>query len=91
VVSAPHRPDGYVLPYRTPKTAWAHITTLCEVVGVAPKGMRSLRHSAETRLYAETGDLEGDRLPPLGHIKPGTTRIYAKWNDRKLRETLGRW
>jgi len=59
----PRRPDGYVLPYRTPKTAWAHITALCEAAGVAPKGMHSLRHSAGTRLYAETGDLEETRSP----------------------------
>jgi len=86
----PHRPDGYVLPYRTPKTAWEHITRLCEAAGVAPKGMHSLRHSAGTRLYAETGDLE-ETARHLGHTKLDTTRIYAKWNDHKLRETLSRW
>jgi len=86
----PRRPDGFVLPYRTPKTAWAHVTALCEKAGVAPKGMHSLRHSAGTRLYAETGDLE-ETGRHLGHTKLDTTRIYAKWNDRKLRETLGRW
>jgi len=86
----PRRPDGYVLPYRTPKTAWQHVTALCEVAGVAPKGMHSLRHSAGTRLYAETGDLE-ETARHLGHTKLDTTRIYAKWNDRKLRETLSRW
>jgi len=84
------RPDGYVLPYRTPKTAWQHVTALCEKAGVAPKGMHSLRHSAGTRLYAETGDLE-ETARHLGHTKLDTTRIYAKWNDRKLRETLSRW
>jgi len=83
-------PDGYVLPYRTPKTAWQHVTALCEKAGVAPKGMHSLRHSAGTRLYAETGDLE-ETARHLGHTKLDTTRIYAKWNDRKLRETLSRW
>ena len=86
----PRRPDGYVLPYRTPKTAWAHVTALCEKAGVAPKGMHSLRHSAGTRLYAETGDLE-ETARHLVHTKLDTTRIYAKWNDRKLRETLSRW
>jgi len=86
----PRRPDGYVLPYRTPKTAWEHITALCEKAGVAPKGMHSLRHSAGTRLYAETGDLE-ETARHLGHTKLDTTRIYAKWDDRKLRETLSRW
>ncbi len=88
--SLPRHPDGYVLPYRTPKTAWEHITRLCEAAGVAPKGMHSLRHSAGTRLYAETGDLE-ETARHLGHTKLDTTRIYAKWNDRKLRETLSRW
>jgi len=78
-------PDGYVLPYRTPKTAWEHITALCEVAGVVPKGMHSLHHSAGTRLYVETGDLE-ETARHLGHAKLDTTRIYAKWNDRKLRE-----
>jgi len=86
----PRRPDGFVLPYRTPKTAWEHMTKLCEVASVAPKGMHSLRHSAGTRLYAETGDLE-ETARHLGHTKLDTTRIYAKWNDRKLRETLSRW
>jgi hypothetical protein len=27
----------------------------------------------------------------LGHSKLETTRIYAKWSDRQLRETIGRW
>ena len=53
-------------------------------------GMHSLRHSAGTRLYAETGDLEETALH-LAHTKRGTTRIYATWNDRKLRETQSRW
>jgi len=86
----PRRPDGYVLPFRAPKTAWEHVTKLCEKAGVAPKGMHSLRHSAGTRLYAEIGDLE-ETARHLGHTKLDTTRIYAKWNDRKLRETLSRW
>ncbi len=52
--------------------------------------MRLLRHSAGTRLYGETGDLE-ETVRYLGHTKLDTTRIYATWNDRKLRETLSRW
>jgi len=90
VASAPRRPDGYVLPYRTPKTAWVHVTTLREIAGVASKEMHSLRHSAGTRLYAETGDLE-TTARHLGHAKLETTRVYAKWSDRRLRETIGRW
>ena len=29
--------------------------------------------------------------PALGHVMLGTTPIYAKWRDKRLRETLGRW
>ncbi len=43
-----------------------------------------------TRLYAETQDLE-TTARHLGHATLKTTRIYAKWSDRRLRETIGRW
>ncbi len=86
----PRRPDGYVLPYRAPQSAWRHVTAVCGRAGVAPKGMHSLRHSAGTRLFAETHDLE-ETARHLGHVKLETTRIYAKWSDKRLRETLGRW
>ncbi len=86
----PRRADGYVLPYRASVSAWRHIQALCVAVGVAPKGVHSLRHSAGTRLYAETGDLE-TTARHLGHAKLETTRVYAKWSDRRLRETIGRW
>ena len=86
----PRNPDGYVLPYRAPQSAWRHITAVCDRAGVAPKGMHSLRHSAGTRLFAETRDLE-ETARHLGHVKLETTRIYAKWSNKRLRETLGRW
>ena len=86
----PRRADGYVLPYRAPQSAWRHITAVCDKAGVAPKGMHSLRHSAGTRLFAETHDLE-ETARHLGHARLDTTRIYAKWSDKRLRETLGRW
>ncbi len=86
----PRRADGYVLPYRASVSAWRHVQSLCAVAGVAPKGVHSLRHSAGTRLYAETGDLE-TTARHLGHAKLETTRVYAKWSDRRLRETIGRW
>ena len=86
----PRRSDGYVLPYRASVSAWRHVQALCAAAGVAPKGVHSLRHSAGTRLYAETGDLE-TTARHLGHAKLETTRVYAKWSDRRLRETIGRW
>jgi len=86
----PRRSDGYVLPYWASVSAWRHIQALCVAADVAPKGVHSLRHSAGTRLYAETGDLE-TTARHLGHAKLETTRVYAKWSDRRLRETIGRW
>lgn len=90
LVVCPRRPDGYVLPYRTAKSAWWHMQRLCEQANVAGKGMHALRHTAGTRLFAETGDLE-TTARHLGHQRLETTRVYAKWSDRKLRETIGRW
>ncbi len=43
-----------------------------------------------TCLYAETQDLE-TTARHLGHAILKTTRIYAKWSDRRLRETIGPW
>lgn len=52
--------------------------------------MHSLRRSAGTRLVVETRDLE-ETARHLGHVRSDTTRIYAKWSAKRLRETLGRW
>ena len=57
---------------------------------VTAKGDRALRHTAGTRFYAETRDLEATARHP-GHSTLETTRIYAMWSDRQLRETMGRW
>ena len=84
------REDGYVLPYRSAGSAWRHMQALCAAADVTAKGVHALRHTAGTRLYAETRDLEATARH-LGHAKLETTRIYAKWSDRQLRETMGRW
>jgi len=47
-------------------------------------------HRAGTCLFAETHDLE-ETGRHLEHMKLDTAWIYAKWNDRKLRETVSRW
>jgi integrase/recombinase XerC len=86
----PRREDGYVFAYRTAASSWQHMQVLCAQAGVSAKGMHALRHAAGTRLYAETHDLEATARH-LGHAKLETTRIYAKWSDRQLRETIGRW
>jgi integrase/recombinase XerC len=90
LATLPRRDDGYVLPYRAAASAWRHMQELCRKADVVPKGVHALRHSAGTRLYAETHDLEATARH-LGHTKLETARIYAKWSDRQLRETIGRW
>ena len=77
-----------MLPYRTPVSAWCHVQMRCEAAGVAAKGVHALGHSAGTRLYAETQDLE-TTARHLGHTTLETTQVYAKWSDRRLRETIG--
>jgi site-specific recombinase XerD len=84
------REDGNVFAYRTAASTWRHMQVLCTLAGVTAKGVHALRHAAGTRLYAETHDLEATARH-LGHTKLETTRIYAKWSDRQLRETIGRW
>jgi integrase/recombinase XerC len=83
------REAGYVLGYRTAGSAWRRMHGLCAAAGVTAKGVHALRHAAGTRLYVETHDLEATARH-LGHTKLETTRIYAKWSDRQLRETIGR-
>jgi len=93
LLALPQQAGGYVLPYlpyRTPVSAWRHVQALCEAAHVAAKGVHALRHSAGTRLYAETQNLE-TTARHLGHTTLETTRVYAKWSDRRLRETIGRW
>jgi len=90
LATLPRRADGFVLGYRTAGSAWRHMSTLCGLADVTARGMHALRHTAGTRLYAETHDLEATARH-LGHSKLETTRIYAKWSDRQLRETIGRW
>lgn len=90
LTALPKRPDGYVLPYRTAGSAWRRLKAVCAVAWVPFRGVHALRHSAGTRLYAETHDLEATARH-LGHSKLETTRIYAKWSNRQLRETIGRW
>jgi integrase/recombinase XerC len=70
--------------------AWRRMCALCAAADVSAEGVQALRHAEGTRLYAETRELEATARH-LGHSKLETTRIYAKWSDRQLRETIGRW
>ncbi len=80
----------YVLPYRTAISARRRLQVLCARAGVTYMGMHSLRHSAGTRLYSETGDLD-TTAHHLGHASIETTRIYAKWSGKTLKKTLAAW
>lgn len=82
--------DRYVLPYRTAISARRRLRLLCQRAVVEYRGMHSLRHSAGTRLYAETHDLD-TTAHHLGHSSIETTRIYAKWSDKTLKTTMGTW
>ena len=81
---------GPVLPYRGRTTIWRHLATLCAEAGVPARGVHSLRHTAGTRIVGELDSLE-DAAQQLGHANIQTTRIYAKWNNRRLRDAVGRW
>ncbi|GGO36794.1 tyrosine-type recombinase/integrase [Deinococcus humi] len=63
---------------------------LCKRVGVSNRGFHSLRHYAGTRLVREGHTLDATARH-LGHASIETARIYAKWADDSLRETLDRW
>jgi integrase len=81
---------GYVLPYRSTVAAWKRLNKVCVRAGVAPRGIHSLRHAAGTRVVQETGSLE-EAARHLGHASIETTRVYAKWSNKKLKATVGEW
>lgn len=81
---------SYVLPYRSTVAAWKRLNKVCMRAGVAPRGIHSLRHAAGTRVVQETGSLE-EAAHHLGHASIETTRVYAKWSNKKLKATVGEW
>ncbi len=81
---------SYVLPYRSTVAAWKRLNKVCVRAGVAKRGIHSLRHAAGTRVVQETGSLE-EAAHHLGHASIETTRVYAKWSNKKLKATVGEW
>ena len=67
----------------------AVLDRLTKRAGVPRRGFHALRHSAGSRLYAETNDL-GTVADHLGHKSLDTARRYAK-RSRAIRATLQRW
>jgi integrase len=57
---------------------------------VTYRGFRSLRHSADTRLARQTGNLQLVAAH-LDHADVSTAAAYAKWSDDTLREAVRNW
>jgi integrase/recombinase XerC len=74
----------------TAQGARAALRRLCTRSGVTYRGIHALRHSAGTRVYRETGDLE-NVARHLGHASLETARVYAKWSDERLKNTVRDW
>jgi len=81
---------GTILPYRSSFSARYRLQALAARAGVPYRGLHSLRHTAGTRLVAETGSIEL-AAGLLGHSSLDTARVYAKWSDKGLRAVLGGW
>lgn len=78
-----------ILPYTTTR-ARQRLKVLAEKAGVPYLGTHALRHTAGTRLYKATRNLE-DVARHLGHSNLETTRIYAKWDDQHLKDVVDEW
>jgi integrase/recombinase XerC len=83
------RNNDRVLPF-TDTRARARLRNLANRANVNYKGAHALRHYAGTRLHNDTGSLE-HVARHLGHSSLETTRVYAKWSDSVLKDTLANW
>jgi len=91
LAAIPHaQADAYVLPYRTRQSAWYRIKRIAQEAGVTERGLHSLRHTAGTRLYAQTRDLL-QVAAQLGHAHVATSQTYAKRDRSELHESVGEW
>ena len=72
------------------RAAIRRLKRACLRAGVPPRGLHALRHSAGTRLYEQSGDVElVSRL--LGHESIATSTIYIKRSDKKLARAMEQW
>ncbi len=66
------------------------IKRLCKRAGVTYRAAHAFRHSAGTRLYQQTGDL--NRVAAhLGHASLETSRVYAHMSQDDLKANLEHW
>jgi integrase/recombinase XerC len=63
---------------------------LCRRAGVPERALHAARHSAGTRLYEETSDVQLVSQM-LGHAQISTSTTYIKRSDRKLAAAMERW
>jgi integrase len=66
------------------------LKVLCLKTGVPYRAVHALRHYSGTKLYRISHDLEAVARH-LGHSTLETTRIYAKWSDESLKNSVGQW
>lgn len=66
------------------------LRVLCLKTGVPYRAVHALRHYSGTKLYRAGSDLEAVARH-LGHSTLETTRIYAKWSDERLKNSVGQW
>ena len=66
------------------------LRVLCLKVEVTYRAVHALRHYSGTKLYRAGSDLEAVARH-LGHSTLETTRIYAKWSDESLKNSVGQW
>jgi integrase len=81
---------AFVLPVRSAFGVRRRLRLVCARAGVEPRGIHSLRHSSGTRVMDETGSLE-ETARHLGHATVETSRVYAKWSNKRLQATVGEW
>lgn len=81
-------PDGLIIG-ASQTAARERLWALCKKLGVQYRGWHAFRHYAGTRLAAHTSLENAARH--LGHASIETTRVYAKWADRSLKDELARW
>ena len=74
----------------TYQTARHTLKALCGLTKTPYRAWHAMRHYAGTRLSRETGSLECVARH-LGHTNLATARIYAKWSDEALIQSVGNW
>jgi len=88
---------GYVLPIQERRAGVRHRMTLvrrmralCQRATVPYRSVHALRHTAGTRLYAQTGKIE-DAAAFLGHSQLETSRVYIHHADEGVKTAVTTW